>query len=231
MKKILCMLSLAALCVAAASCEPEPEDMWKSSTYDYAGRYVYALCDETGENIYLSLEDIVGEGMDVRFYNTAANVANEVWMENYLGGVYDFSFKVKLSLSGTSESFSANAGANVESTLENFDEDSVPTAAGQTVSGAEWYARVKILEGKILPKAAKSVSGNVVDSLYLKITLESDEVTFVSVQTDPSTWATSGVPEYTWKHDPTQNVYDPTSDETYVLKGYRYTGFSEDVAF
>jgi hypothetical protein len=227
MKKIFYIL-IIVVCAVFTSCENDPE-IWNSETYDYSGRFVYALYDEDGETEYLSVEDVQGYyEVELQIFNTSANTANEVWIENVNGNAFGLGFKAKLSLTGSSESFFASTEAvNLHSELENNEDD--PTALGQTASGVEWYARIKVLDGKILPKAATSIGGNTVDSIYLKIAFLSDEITFVSVEKDRALWANPNVPEYEWKHDPAQNEYDDTSDEIYILKGYRYTGFPEDM--
>ena len=226
MKKTLYILSIVS-CVIFTSCDKEPE-IWNSETFDYSGRFVYALYDENGETESLSLEDVQGGyGAEIQIYNTSANVANEVWINNVSGSGYGLAFKAKLSLTGNPESFTSPEEVNTQSEFDNLP-NTAPTALGQTASGFEWYARIKVLEGKILPKAGTSIGGNTVDSIYLKITFLSDDVTFVSVAKPEALWAVPGTPEYEWQRDPAQSIYDSSSDETYVFKGYRYSGYPED---
>jgi hypothetical protein len=238
MKNILLYLSVVACAISVfTSCENEL-DSWNSATYEYAGRFVVAAtCQENP-----ALDKIIERGNEIYLYNTAANISNEIWLED-VSRV--FPLKGKLSLTGNSLSFKAeNVAENVNSIAAIYNTDyseyvqfvsankgdfPVANAANLLSSGKQLYMRVKLEEGKILPKSATSIGGNSVDSIYLKITLYTDSIQFISYALDEEEWANSGIPEYAWKIKPESNVARPDWDEHWTLAGYRYTGYPEDL--
>jgi hypothetical protein len=230
MKKIIYLLCISAS-MMFTSCF-EDVDNWYSETFDYSGRFVYGL--------YLEDEEIVSieEGNEIYIYNSAANISNEIWIED----VFDvFPFKGKFKLTGDASNFKGGKTENVKGPLYFFNGARYvaftptaalaylkPTAEGQHLDGYQDYADVIVEEGKIIPKGATTIGGNVSDSIYFKITLQGAEAQFVSYKTDSKAWADPNVPEYSWKHDYKLNVPDPEAIESYIVKGYRYTGFPED---
>jgi hypothetical protein len=226
MKKIILLFSVVA-CIVLTSCKQEYEN-WYSATSEYDGRFVYGLYMlDAGENEieYFDLESLQGAGAELRLYNTASNIERELWIEDTYGL---FPFKTKCKLTGSPDSFTSDDGENIshDATPDN---PTPPTALNQTISGYDYAARMQILQGKILPKAGTSIGGNVVDSIYIKFVLHSDIATFESKQKPASTWANAAVPEFEWVLDKTKSQYVADDDEVYVLRGYRYTGFPEDV--
>jgi hypothetical protein len=80
-------------------------------------------------------------------YNTASN-PDSIWIDD-LGNFWEFKCKAKVDLSGL-----------IFSTQE---------------SQNEYYAStVNITNGKILPNAAKSLSGNTTDSIYMEVEFSDD---------------------------------------------------------
>lgn len=67
---------------------------------------------------------------------------------------------------------------------------------------------------------------NLTDAISFKIKIYSGTATFTSYILPESEWASPTTPEYAWKQESVQ--YDPELDETYLVEGYRYTGFDED---
>ncbi|MEN8826161.1 MAG: lipid-binding protein [Wenyingzhuangia sp.] len=90
------------------------------------------------------------------------------------------------------------------------------------------YIRAIVLEGKILTDAATTISGNPVDSIYIKLKLLSGSVSFKSYELPEALRANPEEREFDWEY--THATYDSTNtaDETYILSGHRKTGFVED---
>lgn len=124
---------------------------------------LFAACTKTPDVEHTPTERMAGEWFvelyeggqavtdyhKVLTYNTANINSGQVWFEDH--DIWDF--KAKLDVDAQSLSFKGmNAAADVIHT-------------GVTM---------KVFEGKILPKAAKSKSGNSVDSIYLKVEFSDD---------------------------------------------------------
>ena len=234
MKKIVLYLSMV---VCVVSCNEEL-DNWYSQTFNYDGRFVVSsVCQE-----FPSKSAIIEDGNEIYLYNTAANVANEVWLDDVSG---KFPFKSKLILNGNPDNFSGTETVgNINSKIFIYNEDEeeyvefspgnsadfpVVNAAGQLCDGYQEYVRMSLDEGKIQPKGATSPGGNVVDGIQLKITLHTDNVKFISVLVSEDDWKDPDVPEYEWKFQSGSNSPDPTKVEHWTLSGYRYTGYPEDL--
>ncbi|MDR0566297.1 MAG: hypothetical protein LBG47_04565 [Prevotellaceae bacterium] len=238
MKKFIYALSIFAGMAVLASCYNEM-DSWYSETFEYAGRFVVATtCDEY-EDDNTSIED----GLEVMIYNTASNVANEIWIDFAVAGSPQ---KGKFKVTGTpAEALCSENAENISSSSYSIDTDyglapfdpsyaayfRVPTAAGERNDGIQQYTYITLDVLKILPGAATSIGGNTVDSIYLKVTLHHDYMEFESQQTDPKTWEDPSIPEYEWVIKPGTNTpADPDEwDEHWTLAGYRYTGYPEDL--
>jgi hypothetical protein len=237
MKKVI-LYSGIAVCTAVtfASCNKELEN-WNSATYDYDGRYVVAaVCQEKP-----SRNTIIEKGNELYLYNTAANVANEIWLDDVSG---KFPLKSRFQLSGNAAGFSgtataentrsgyfiynAEAGAYVEFVDANAADFPAATAAGQSCDGIREYVRITLEEGRIEPASATTVGGNISDGIYLKFTLHTDNVRFVSYVLPAEDWNDPDEPEYGWQLVPNSASADPGKDEHWTVTGYRYTGYPED---
>lgn len=214
-------LLLFTTTMLVSSCSEEV-DVWDSETLEYSGTYFWEQYDEDMTTKYVEYDHSV----QLMIYNTAANVENEVWIEDT---DHVFPLKSKFSLTGNSESF--------VSTTEDFDSleantlaieepATAPTGTGEEITEDRDYIKATILEGKILPDAGTTTSGNPVDSIYIKIKLLSGSVKFTSYEIDESLRADPEIAEYAWEYD--SATYDNTLDETYVISGHRKTGFAED---
>ena len=220
MKKIFYLFSLLTFAIAFSSCQEDLE-IWDSETLEYSGRFIVDLMSE-------DMSDVLADEYELQIYNTSDNIANEVWIDD-IDGL--FPLKSKFNFTGNSSSF--------KSTTEDFAElpynimstedlpSPAPTAAGQTTTVDEqWYVRAAILEGKILPKAATTIGGNEVDSIYMKVKLYSGVATFKSYEIPESMRQDPEKAEFKWKFE--SSTHDTALDETYVVSGHRYSGMPED---
>jgi hypothetical protein len=236
MKKNFIYFIIVCLGLNLVSCQNE-EDNWYSETFDYSGRFVIGVYAEDGTEIVP-----VETRNELQIYNSAINTADEIWID-VVKGWTACPLKGKFNITGSAETFSANRTENIKSSnmyIETAEYGLIPfkdiflavfpeiSAAGQKNDGVQEYTSFAVTEGKILQQSATSPGGNTVDSIYLKITLYNDNIQFVSVETDPETWADSEIPEYEWKYDPSSNSYNQALTTTFVIKGYRYTGYPED---
>jgi hypothetical protein len=238
MKKVTLYLSMVACSAFVfASCENEL-DSWNSATYEYAGRFVVAAtCQEDPAK-----SKIIEQGNEIYLYNTAANVANEIWLEDVTRA---FPLKGKFSLAGNAAGFRGERETENVSSIaaiynaddlkyiqfiaSNVEDFPVPTAANQQCSGKQQYIRATLEEGKILPNGATSIGGNTTDGISLKIILHTDSIHFISYELDAEEWEDPGIPEYAWKVNPDVKIAKPEWDEHWTLAGYRYTGYPEDM--
>jgi hypothetical protein len=221
MKKSIRYISLLIIAFTMNSCNEDVE-VWDSETLDYSGSFFWELYDEDMTAKY------VGYDHDVQLwiYNTAENVPNKVWIEDT---DHVFPLKSKFSFTGTSESFMSD-----ETEFDNLDNDIIaietpttkPAGLNEEVTEDRYYIRNLVLDGKILPNAGTTVSGNPVDSIYIKIKLLSGTVKFTSYEVPEALRADPEKAEYDWVYD--SATYDNTLDEIYVISGHRKTGFAED---
>ena len=207
--------------ISFSSCQKELEN-WYSETASYDGRFIFKLMSEDMN------ETIVDYGgYEIQIYNTAENVPNVVWMDDHEDM---FPLKNKFELTGNASSFKSATEDFTQLSNNIYSTDVLPTpaptAAGQTVTKNKGYIRTAVLEGKIIPGAAKSIGGNASDSLYIKIKLYSGTATYTSYEVAKELRADPKVPEFKWKFS--SATRDPELDEVYVIGGYRYTGMPED---
>lgn len=221
MKKNILYISLFFFTLTMSSCKEDVE-IWDSNTLGYSGTYFWELFSEDMTDVYVGYDHDV----QLMIYNSSANVENEVWIED-TDGV--FPLKSKFSLQGTPESFSS-VSMDFADLINDVNAivvpDDKPTGLSQEVTEDRDYIRNAILEGKILANAGTTISGNPVDSLYIKIKLLSGTVTFTSKAVPVELRADPEVEEFAWEYS--NATYDNTLDETYVISGHRKTGFSQD---
>jgi hypothetical protein len=237
MKKIMYLLSIS-ISVMFTSCF-EKTDNWYTETSLLDGRYVVATaCDE-----YDSDNTAIEDGVEIMIYNTAANVSDEIWIDTRIANE---PVKAKFKFTGDASYFtdSLDIAENISSGTFYIDTDyglapftadyaeyfRVPTAAGELNDGIQLYTRVTLKEGKIIPKGATTIGGNVSDSIYLKAVMHSDYVEFISYEIPEDDWEIEDVPEFGWQLKAGSNTPadDDDWDETWTLSGYRYTGYPED---
>lgn len=148
MKKILVLLCITAGFVLA-SCEKE--EIGGTSTQALAGEW-YVTADAVDEdgNVVYSGEELFGLGkFHVNTYNTAANVPNEIWVDD-LGNFWEF--KVKASA----------------------DVNNCTFCTPDSVANAYYDCKVLIEGGKILPDAATTPHGTAADSIVFYVSFNDD---------------------------------------------------------
>ena len=221
MKNTILYITLMVFSFSFYSCSEDLE-IWDSNTLSYSGTYDIQLLSEDESTVYIDYS----AGDQIQLYNTAANVANDIWIYD-LDGV--FPLTSKFNFTGDSTSFMSSS-SNWDDLTNNLDAielpATAPTAAGETVTEDRDYIRAAITEGSIGTADVETTGGNTSDSVRMKIVLYSGTATFTGYETDEESWVVPGVPEFAWEF--TSVAYDNTLDETYVISGYRYTGHEED---
>lgn len=221
MKKIIAYISIIFFSFGLISCEEDVE-IFDTNTLSYSGAYFWQLLDETNTDVYIDYD----HSIQLLIYNTSDNKDNEVWIEDT---DHIFPLKSKFFLSGDSSSFQSSS-MDFDALPNNIlaiEAPSVkPTGLGENTTEDREYIRNVIEEGKILKNAATTVSGNPVDSLYIKIKLMSGTVSFSSYSVPVESRDDPEVEQFDWEYQ--SATYDNTLDETYVISGHRKTGFSED---
>ena len=148
MKKVKYLL-LMAICAIMVSCEKE--EIGGTATQSLAGEWYVTVdaVDEKGKLVYTG-EEVFGMGQfHVNTYNTAANVPNEIWVDD-LGNFWEF--KVK-------------ASADVNNYTFNTPD---------SVANAYYDCKVLIEGGKILPGAATTPHGTAADSIVFYVSFDDD---------------------------------------------------------
>lgn len=183
MKKVIYFAALL-LTVAFTSCEKE--DVGGTATESMAGQWyctIDAVGDDglpipNGEN-YFGLEN---PRTLILTYNTAANTANEMWID-YLGvgnlasdyaslvatyGYFPtYTIKSKVTINQSTMEFSSNEAENLGEGYEWWSAD------GATLIHEEKAMPVTI-NGKILPKAGKQNNGSPADSIVFFVVYKND---------------------------------------------------------
>lgn len=154
MKKILIILGVSV--IVLTSCKKNLPDVGGTSAERMANEWWVTL-NFGGVNVYGN--DYHGK---IATSNTASN-NNEIWVSDFPSGSTGniWGFKVKAQADLNNLTFSAN----------------------QAVSDNPAYAiKVNITEGKIIPGAGHSRSGNVADSIYMKIEFDDDPGTIYELK-------------------------------------------------
>jgi hypothetical protein len=217
----------------------EEIDNWYTNTADFDGRFVVATtCKE-----YSSDNTTIADANELMIYNSAANVKNEIIIDTHIAG---FPIKGKFTVTGNTLEFSATDAVDNRSRSAELSDDDFyvledgtpvaspsdlddPEAAGIEYDGVQLYARLSVEAGKIIPKAATTIGGNVSDSVFVETTMYFDLVTIESYQIPEADWSDPNVPEYGWRVKAGSRTNAAGWEEHWTLAGYRYTGFPEDV--
>ena len=148
MKKIILILIGAPILLILNSCM-KTKDPGATASVTMANEWWVTL-DEGGT------QDIYGIGhFKIATYNTSEN-SNMLWLDDMKNG---YGVKAKITADYTNLTFLGNQSANAY-----YDPDN-PASFPKTVN---------ITDGKILSKMGHSKSGNVVDSLHMKIEFSDD---------------------------------------------------------
>jgi len=147
MKKII-LISVCAVWIFS-SCQ-KTQDPGATSAVKMANEWWVTL-DSVGVQDYYGIGPI-----KIGTYNTSENT-NQLWVDDFKNG---YGEKAKVTADYTNLTFQSEAN------IANFYYDSThPASFPQTVT---------ITEGKIFPKMGHSKSGNIVDSIHLKIVFSDD---------------------------------------------------------
>jgi hypothetical protein len=151
MKNII-LISVAVLFIFS-SCE-KTEDPGATSSVKMANEWWVTL-DSVG------IQDYYGIGpIKIASYNTSDN-GNQMWIDDYQNG---YGEKAKVNADYTNLTFQSDANT--------------PNLYYDSTSPASYPQTVTITEGQIFPKMGHSKSGNIVDSIHMKIVF-SDDPAFV----------------------------------------------------
>ena len=146
MKKAIYLL-LMAVCAVMTSCEKE--EIGGTATQALAGEW-YVTADAVDKYGNVLEEDFFGIGhFHVNTYNTAANVPNEIWVDD-LGNFWEF--KIKASADVNNCTFSTP----------------------DSVANVYYDCKVLIEGGKILPDAATTPHGTAADSIVFYVSFNDD---------------------------------------------------------
>jgi hypothetical protein len=154
MKKLALILGIAA--VSFSSCKKDLPEVGGTSAQKLANEWWVKLTDGTGADIYH-----IGY-YKLATYNSASN-SNEVWVDDLKEG---YGFKVKANANFDNLTFAGATAAN------EYYNPARPTNFPQTVT---------ITEGKVLQGAGHSKTGNVTDSIYMKVEFSDDPGTIYTV--------------------------------------------------
>jgi len=137
----------------------------KKELPDVGGTATQSMANEWWAQLKLDGSDVYGDYHSKIFtYNTSANT-NEMWidddLESTISGNYLWDFKVKATTDVSNLTFSANQAVSV---VPGYD------------------IKVNITDGKIFPGLGHSKSGNVVDSIYMKVEFEDDPGTIYTIE-------------------------------------------------
>ena len=150
-------LLLAMLSVFIFSCKKDLQDSGGTAAEKLAGEWWVQLFNPDGSLAYPA-----SYRGHLYTYNTAAN-NNEFWIDDYsdASGNVLWDFKVKAQADLSNLSFQAKDAVSV-----------VPN----------YSIKVNITEGKVLPLAARSKTGNVTDSIYMKVEFSDDPGTIYTIK-------------------------------------------------
>jgi len=221
MKNIFLYLFGAFISLSLVSCDDTELENWDSAVLDYSGTYLYQVSDLDGNLVV----DYNNENK-FEFYNTSADVANELWIDDH---DKVFELRSKFSLDGEPTAFKSKSIAFAD--LTNNEKaviipESKPTALGETIVDFRWYVRSAIVEGKIITDGATTLGNNTTDSLYMSMVFYSGDVSFKSEVVPVEYRSNPDKEEFKWVLDVV--AHDATNDEAYLVSGHRYSGFTED---
>ena len=193
--------------VLIISCDmKEPYEQIDSAAVDYAGQWYFQV-----KSADMATDYKIYDASTLLTYNTAADVANEIWIDDE--GKSLLNLKFRSNFSGDANSFSSGMSDN-SNYLATPMPLNLPDTAGLTTQVVQ-YRQCEVIEGKILLDAATTKTGNKADSIYLSVRMVENTANFTSIGTPGNyTWSAQGTTE--------QNIER-------VIAGHRYSGFYEDM--
>jgi hypothetical protein len=146
MKKLILIFAIVIFILSSCQKEKAP-----------GGTAAVSMANEWWAQLKLDGEDVYGGFYSKIFtYNTATN-SNEIWidddLESTISGNFLYDFKVKATADFNTLTFSANQAVSV-------------------VPG--YNIKVNITDGKVLRGVGHSKTGNITDSIYMKVEFEDD---------------------------------------------------------
>ncbi len=128
-------------------------------TKDPGATAAVKLANEWWAELKLDGDNVYGPAQfsKIATYNTSANT-NELWVDD-MHGLWDF--KVKAAADFNSLTFNASQAVSV---IPNYD------------------IKVNITDGKVILNGGHSKSGNITDSIYMKIEFEDDPGTIYTIE-------------------------------------------------
>ena len=126
-------------------------------TYDPGKTKAVKVANEWWVNLYLDGDPLYGSFGKIATYNTASN-SDSIWIDD-LGDIWQF--KIRAPFNSDALTFQATAAHNY---------------------WPNYPITVTIQDGKIMPKAAKSATGVVTDSIYFKVVFSDDATTTYEIK-------------------------------------------------
>lgn len=152
MKKIY-LFGITLTVLAFSSCQKKP-DVGGTAAEKMANEWWVQLYKPDGSLAYPP--DYYGK---IATYNTAANIGNELWLDDLGGNIWDF--KVKVNADPANLTFNAT---QAESVVDQYN------------------IKIDVTDGKIIPNGGHSKTGVITDSIYMKIEFEDDPGTLYSIR-------------------------------------------------
>ncbi len=165
-KSIIGLITLV-ISLSFISCSEDVE-IWDSNTLSYSGTYDIQLLSEDETTVYVDYD----AGDQIQVYNTAANVANDIWIHD-LDGV--FPLTSKFNFAGNSTSFMSTSTAWDDLT-NNLDALDVPDT-DSTINDEDIADLVESVDGVPNdPNNPNHIEGVIIDDDNNLIITEADVV-------------------------------------------------------
>lgn len=167
------ILYLSLIVVLLASCDMKDEyEQINSNAVEYAGDWYYKV--SSGDQ---STELKAYDSGRMTTFNTAADVENEIWIDDKNGFL---SMKFKCVFEGDMASFVAPSSENIRYS-DAVRMPDAPKGLGMSDTYKQDYSEFEVVKGMILLNAASSKTGKSVDSLYLHLKGMREMFTFNSI--------------------------------------------------
>lgn len=155
MKKYISMFLVALVGVCTfVSCDPETDEKAGGTAVEkMAGRWVVTV-DAVDEDGNVIDENLLGKKIDLNTYNTAANEADKMWLDD--GGNF---YNVKMKVNVTD--------------YKNGKFEAIPNTSYNPADDAA--GNVEFLKGQVLYGQGKNLHGAPVDSICYTVKFDDDE--------------------------------------------------------